>query len=295
MNFLGILIIGGLGAGLLSGLLGIGGGTVMVPLLVAVGYSYNQAVATSSLAIVITALSGTLQNWRMGFFRPRAILLLALPAIATAQWGAYLVGQLPDFIKETAFGLLLILTIFLVRLKQYLAQRSLTAPVGAQAAGTDSTSSPPPHTQPPSAQPLTAETLTATAQTKPSSLNRLTARLGTGAAAGLLAGLFGVGGGVIMVPLQMLLLQEPIKTAIRTSLGVIVLTSISACLGHAQQGNVVAIAGLTLGAGGLVGAQISTRFLPKLPDRLVNLSFRGLLLVLALYFFWRAVQSYRAF
>ncbi|MEM8642398.1 MAG: sulfite exporter TauE/SafE family protein [Cyanobacteria bacterium P01_G01_bin.54] len=260
MNILGILIVSGLGAGLLSGLLGIGGGTVMVPLLVAVGYPYNQAVATSSLAIVITALSGTLQNWRMGVLRPRAVLFLALPAIATAQVGAYLVGQLPDFIKEGAFGLLLIVTIGLVRLKQHLAQQT--------------------------SDPETA------AESTPVKVNPLLARLGTGAAAGLLAGLFGVGGGVIMVPLQMLLLQEPIKTAIRTSLGVIVLTSISACLGHAQQGNVVAIAGLALGAGGLVGAQVSTRFLPKLPDQIVNLSFRGLLLVLALYFFWRAVESY---
>ncbi|NEO86687.1 MAG: sulfite exporter TauE/SafE family protein [Spirulina sp. SIO3F2] len=286
MDAIGILILGGLGAGLLSGLLGIGGGTVMVPLLVAVGYSYNQSVATSSLAIVITALSGTLQNWRMGFLRPRAVLMLALPAIATAQIGAYLVGQLPDFVKEAGFGLLLVVTIFLVRLKQQLVQ--LEKP----AVSIDQSTIPP--------APLSKEgnSLPPTSLPCGKPQNRLgkggerPAQLGTGAMAGLLAGLFGVGGGVIMVPLQMLLLQEPIKTAIRTSLGVIVLTSISACIGHAQQGNVVAIAGLILGSGGLVGAQVSTRFLPKLPDRLVSLCFRLLLIVLAVYFFWRAVQSY---
>lgn len=255
MDTNGILIIGGLVAGLLSGLLGIGGGTVMVPLLVAVGYSYDQSVATSSLAIIITALSGTVQNWWMGFLRPQSIVVLALPAIATAQLGAYLVGQLPDNLKEAGFGVLLVVTIFLVRLKKQLAEKTAT----------DSQDS----ATPKPAQPLLP-------------------RLGTGAAAGLLAGLFGVGGGVIMVPLQMLLLEEPIKTAIRTSLGVIVLTSISACLGHANQGNVVAIAGLILGSGGLVGAQISTRFLPKLPESFVSLSFRALLIVLAIYFFWRA-------
>lgn len=266
MDTIGLLILGGLGAGLLSGLLGIGGGTVMVPLLVAVGYSYNQSVATSSLAIVITATSGTLQNWRMGFLRPRAVLMLAAPAIATAQVGAYLVGQLPDFIKEAGFGLLLIVTIFLVRLKQQLARSE--SPLAPLRKGGDQSS-------------LT-----------PHQGGKVAEQLGTGAIAGLLAGLFGVGGGVIMVPLQMLLLQEPIKTAIRTSLGVIVLTSISACVGHAQQGNVVPIAGLVLGSGGLVGAQVSTRFLPKLPDQVVSLCFRGLLIVLAVYFFWRAIGSY---
>lgn len=57
--------ISGFFSGILAGFLGIGGGTVLVPLLVALGYEPIQAVATSALAITITALSGTLQNWRM--------------------------------------------------------------------------------------------------------------------------------------------------------------------------------------------------------------------------------------
>lgn len=79
------LVIGGLVAGVLAGFLGIGGGTVLVPLLVALGLAPVQAVATSSLAIVITAGSGSLQNWRMGYLDPRRVLFLGLPALATAQ------------------------------------------------------------------------------------------------------------------------------------------------------------------------------------------------------------------
>ena len=62
-----ILGIGGLASGILAGFLGIGGGTVMVPILVALGYQPIQGVATSALAITIIATSGTLQNWRMGY------------------------------------------------------------------------------------------------------------------------------------------------------------------------------------------------------------------------------------
>ncbi|NEO26714.1 MAG: sulfite exporter TauE/SafE family protein [Kamptonema sp. SIO4C4] len=245
----------GIVAGLLSGLLGIGGGVVLVPLLVFLGYSYDQSVATSSLAIVLTSLSGSLQNWRMGVLDGQRVLALGIPAVLTAQLGAYLVGQLPSFLKEAAFGGLLIITIFLVSLRKKLSR-----------------------------QERDSQTL---------ALPPWVARGGTGAVAGLLAGLFGVGGGVIMVPMQMLLLQEPIKTAIQTSLGVIVITAISACTGHAFQGNVVFWTGIGLGVGGLVGAQVSTRYLPKLPDRVVSFLFRGLLVILAIYFFGRAWSSYQ--
>lgn len=63
-----ILATGGLFSGILAGLLGIGGGTVLVPLLVTLGYAPIQAVATSSLAILVTSISGSIQNWRMGYF-----------------------------------------------------------------------------------------------------------------------------------------------------------------------------------------------------------------------------------
>ena len=110
--------------------------------------------------------------------------------------------------------------------------------------------------------------------------------------AGFLAGLFGIGGGVIMVPLQMLLLQEPIKVAIQTSLGVIVITSISSCFGHALNNNVVWLVGIILGCGGLIGVQISTRFLPKLPDKVVGFCFYGMLAMLSVYTFWKAWEAW---
>jgi uncharacterized protein len=116
------------------------------------------------------------------------------------------------------------------------------------------------------------------------------ARLLTGGIAGAIAGLLGVGGGAIMVPLQLLLLREPIKRAIQTSLGVIVLTALSATLGHALQGNVQWLPGLILGGGGLLGAQLSTRLLPRLPEAWVSALFRTFLLLSAGYSFWQAAQ-----
>jgi hypothetical protein len=257
------LILGaaGLLSGILAGFLGIGGGTVLVPLLLAMGGVPVEAVATSNLAIAITALSGTLQNWRMGVLSLRRILGLGLPSVATAQLGADLAERIPSVYLLTGFGLLLWLNIYLVSLRQQLEQQKGDYRMG---------------------KPITRKL------TWPP----LMARLMTGGIAGLLAGLLGVGGGVIMVPLQILLLQESIKTAIQTSLGVIVITAISACAGHALRGNVLWFVGLILGLGGLLGAQISTHFLPKLPDRILGWLFRSFLALLSIYVFFQAWQIY---
>lgn len=57
-----ILATGGVFSGILSGLLGIGGGFIIVSLLVALGYPPIQAVATSSLVIVLSSSTGSFYN-----------------------------------------------------------------------------------------------------------------------------------------------------------------------------------------------------------------------------------------
>ena len=259
-----LIFAGGLVAGILAGFLGIGGGTVLVPLLVALGYQPVEAVATSSLSIVITAISGSVQNWRMGYLSWQRVIGIGLPAVVTAQIGAYLAELFAPYLLLLAFGLLLILNIYLVELRKRLSAR-----------------------QKQEFQEAVGET-----PTQESGIKATISRIVTGATAGVLAGLFGVGGGIIMVPLQILLLGERIKTAIQTSLGVIIITAISATVGHAFRGNVLWVEGLLLGTGGLLGAQISTRILPKLPDHIVSLAFRSLLAILSIYVFWQAWQSY---
>lgn len=256
MSYIIWLILGcsGIITGVLAGFLGIGGGVVLVPLLVFLGYTPVNAVATSTLAILITALSGTFQNWRMGYIQTKPVLYLGIPAILTAQLGVYLATKFPPYFLLASFGCLLLLNIYLVELRKQILSQSETV--------------------------------------KPGTFNPALSRLATGGAAGILAGLFGVGGGVIMVPLQMLLLGEAIKVAIQTSLGVVVITAVSACIGHAIKGNVFFGEGIVLGTGGLLGAQLGTRFLPKLSDRVVSLAFRSMLGILAISMFWQAWNSY---
>jgi uncharacterized protein len=251
-----ILPVTGIIAGILAGFLGIGGGTILVPVLVTLGYSPVAAVATSNLSIVITSISGSIQNWRMGNLDWRKVLGLGLPAIVTAQIGVKIASIVPDYALLGGFGWLLLLNLYLVSLRRQLTDKKQQS------------------------NPLV------------NSPQPKIARLLTGGAAGILAGLFGVGGGVIMVPLQMLFLNEPIKVAIQTSLGAVVITAISASLGHGLNGHVAWLAGTILGVGGLIGTQFSTRLLPKLPDRRILLFFRTFLLALSAYVFYQAWQIF---
>ena len=251
-----ILGLGGAFSGVLAGLLGIGGGFIIVSLLVALGYPPIQAVATSSMVIILSSSTGSFYNWRNGYLDLTRVIYIAVPAIFAAQLGVYLAGQIPPYILLVIFSLFLIVNIFLIRLRKRLVAKD-------RGSGDR-------HTR----------------------FNPIISKLATGGIAGFLAGLLGVGGGAIMVPLQMLLLNEPIKVAIRTSLGVIVAATISSTIFHALQGNVLYIEGLTLGLGGIIGTQVGTRVLPKLPDTIVTRIFTLFLATMAVLNLWQAWQSY---
>jgi uncharacterized protein len=247
-----LLLLGGLVSGILAGVLGIGGGSILVPLMVAVGFTPIQAIGTSSLAILLTSISGSIQNWRMGYLDWGRISSIGLPALVAAQIGAALAPAIPAAWLLFGFGALMLTNIYLVDLKQRLI-----------------------------------ETESSTVNTQ----NKLLWGLLTGSLAGLVAGLVGVGGGAIMVPLQMMLLGEKIEVAIQNSLGVVVLTAASATIGHSINHHVLFAQGLLLGIGGLLGAQFGTRYLPKLPDVLVGRLFRVTLLLVAIYSFIRGFSS----
>lgn len=99
----------GLVAGVLAGMLGIGGGALFVPALVLiVGLDQVDAEATSLLAIVPVALVGALRQRRYGNLRPREGLTLGGFAIPGALAGVAIVNSVPERTTEVAFAVLLL-------------------------------------------------------------------------------------------------------------------------------------------------------------------------------------------
>ncbi|MGZ6696017.1 MAG: TSUP family transporter [Solirubrobacteraceae bacterium] len=85
------LIAIGAAAGLFSGLFGVGGGTVIVPLLVLwLGYGTREATGTSLAAIVIIAAVATLTHGAYGNVHPGDALLIGIPAVAGVLGGTAL-------------------------------------------------------------------------------------------------------------------------------------------------------------------------------------------------------------
>ena len=108
-----LMVVGAIGllAGVLSGLFGIGGGIVIVPLLILlVGFTATQAAGTSLAALLLpVGALGALEYWRAGHIDLRVAAVLAVGLLLGAYAGARLGISLPVEVVQRAFGVLLVL------------------------------------------------------------------------------------------------------------------------------------------------------------------------------------------
>jgi len=178
----------GVATGLLSGLLGVGGGIVMVPALVALGYTRHRANATSLASIVLVALAGTISFALAGRIDWRVGLLLGLGGIVGSTAGATLMKHLSGPMLGTIFGIVLLLAGLRMAIGGDLATGAITS----------------------------------------SEVWKATIEIVIGALAGIASGLAGVGGGTVMVPAMVFLLGVDQHTAEGTSLLAILFTAIAA-------------------------------------------------------------------
>jgi uncharacterized membrane protein YfcA len=100
----------GLAAGIVAGLLGVGGGVLFVPgLVIFLGLNQHEAEATSLLAIVPVAIVGTYQQDRYGNVRRGDAVLLGVLSLAGAAAGVALANALSGAFLRDAFAVLMVL------------------------------------------------------------------------------------------------------------------------------------------------------------------------------------------
>jgi len=236
------LLLGG-GAGVLSGSLGIGGGVLLVPSLVLLrGVPQKVAQATSLVMVSVTALAATTVYLLGGRVAWSAVPFLVAGGLVGVQAGTALVVRVRSRWLQIAFSALLILV----------AAR-LAVPTAAGAA---------PASGLPELTPAP-----------------IAAYVVSGAAMGLLSALFGIGGGIILVPILVLLMGYGQLVAAGTSLSVMVVIALYGAVRLSRSGLTQWRAGLRFGAGGVIGSVVGASVAALLPERALAVVFAVLLLV----------------
>lgn len=245
------LIGAGILVGVMSGLLGVGGGVVLIPILVfLLHYQQKNAQATSLAAIVLTALSGAVSYGIAGQVLLVPAAIVALGGLVGAVIGGWLLRRLSENQVRIVFAVLL----FVVAGRLLWPTAAVTEVSGV------------------------------------ASLDVFTvgAYLVTGLGMGVLSALMGVGGGVILVPAFMLAFGLSPHEAQGTSLAVMVPVSLMGAWRSARHGYTDWRAGAWLGVGGVVGAPLGASLALILPGEWMARIFAVFLLYSAVQLLRRA-------
>jgi len=227
------LIAIGLAAGLLSGLFGIGGGTIIVPALALwLGMPQRLAAGTSVAAILPAAAVGAISYAVQGNVDWTAALCLAVGIVAGAQLGTYLLARLPVSALQWAFMVFLLVVI--VTLWFVVPQREDEIGINL----------------------LSAALLVL-----------------TGFITGVLSGVLGVGGGVIVVPVLMFFFGANDLVAKGSSLVMMIPGSISGTIGNMRRNNVDMRAALAVGIAASVCVPFSSVLATLLDPFIANVLF----------------------
>lgn len=245
------LLLLGVATGALSGLLGIGGGIVMVPALVAMGETRHRANANSLATIFLVALAGAI-----GFAVSDAIdvpvgVALGVGGLVGATLGARWAHRLSGETLARFFGILLL--VVGVRMLFGDAAAEGSAGVG-----------------------LPWSLLIAVA---------------VGVASGILSGMAGVGGGIIMVPAMVFLLGMTQHVAEGTSLLAILFTAAAGTRVNRSNGYVEWRVVLTLAATGVVMAPLAALFAQEIPADVLSRLFAVWLLAIGVRTLWSSRSS----
>ncbi len=241
----------GLAAGLLSGLFGVGGGTVIVPLLVlALGFDQRLAAGTSLAAIVPTATVGVVSYALHDSVAWIPALLLAAGAVVGAQIGTWLLPRVP--LTALRWGFVGFLAVVVVSLFFVVPERGAELPLTW----------------------LSGAGLVV-----------------LGVATGTVAGLIGVGGGIIVVPALMFLFGTSDLIAKGTSLLMMIPTAISGTVGNIRRRNVDLVAAALIGVAACTTTALGA-WLATIVDPFVgNVLFAAFLAVIAVQMAVRAVRG----
>jgi uncharacterized membrane protein YfcA len=253
VNILALLALGG-GVGFLSGLFGVGGGFLLTPLLIFLGVPSAVAVASGANQVVGASVSGVIAHWRRKNVDVKMGCMLVVGGLIGSSAGVQLFAWL-----QSTGQVDLVINICYVLFLGFVGSTMLIEGVRAVLL---------------SRRPMTPHkrhrhrwaNLPFKMRFGRSGLYiSALMPLSVGAVGGILSAIMGVGGGFIMVPMMIYLLEMPTSVVVGTSLFQVIFVTANVTFlqaVHTQTVDVVLM--LTLLIGGVTGAQLGARFGSKL-------------------------------
>jgi len=248
--FFPFFVIIGLIAGILGSIIGVGGGIIISPVLTFIGLTPSQVAGTSLFAVSSTSVSSTIAYARSNKIQYMLGIKMALLSIPGAIIGSYFSTSIdPGYFKVLLAIILMATGIYLMFRKSILNANSF-------------------------------------------SFESIWVKIfffsGT-FVAGIISSLFGIGGGVMFVPLMIMIVGLTMHLAAPTSQFVLMITSIVGLTAHIILGNPEYLPAILLSVGAFGGAQIGSRLSTKLSERKLTLilgfTFVGIALRLILDFY----------
>lgn len=282
----------GLIVGLFSGLLGIGGGTLMIPVFrLGFGMSAITSTATSLFTIVPTSIAGCITHIKNGTCIPKIGLAAGIAGACTSPLGVLAATNSPDIAIMVCAAIIIAysaITMFTKALSMPKRSNSdLSVRVTLERFRLEFADEEQQQENLNQEQQKQKERNEQDARQLEEERKRVTPQMCLkGAAIGLVAGFasgyVGVGGGFIMVPLFISILGITMKRASGTSLIAVVLLAIPGVIAQCLNGNVDYIAGIAMAIGSIPGAFIGASLIRYIPERKIRFLFGFFLLFAAI-------------
>ncbi len=260
--------LAGLGfvVGMLTGIFGVGGGFLVTPLMIALlGLPGQQAIGSGLCFIIGGSATGLRRHVRLGNYEPRTMLILAIGAIVGSSMGTGVNEMLKRWSGPEQFDLVIQLL--------YLPMLLTTAWLVWRGPKRDE------HGR----CPMQKLSLPPRIDLPKAGLTNMSlpGMVGLGVSVGLLTGVLGTGGGVLFVPVLLLVVGLTPHQAVGTSLGVVLPGAATAAIGQGLLGNVRMVVVLALLVTSICGIQLGTWICDRLHATKLRKYFAGIVLLAA--------------
>ena len=241
----------GVFAGVLAGMFGIGGGVVIVPaLMLLTGLTQTQANGTSLLALLLpVGIFAVIQYYKKGFLQIKTSLIIAFGLFAGVWFGSEFALYVSPKLLKLLYSIFLLYVVWSFSNPTEFIYKSILKKE---------------YQKPQKSQ----------KEIKPRTLLFLTILLGI--LAGVLSGMFGIGGGIIIVPFLVTFMNFDPKEAIGTSLGALLLpVGLPGVIAYYNAGDLNIGYALTVALGllfgAIAGAKISISLSPVMMKRIYSI------------------------